>query len=417
MDDKHKEIFLYQLVYYLIHEYKYQQIKIKQDQDDIWLINPKQHVYPVIRIVHQSNEEITKQTMYIRNVHRKILDIIQREGIVLILNTSEQSGAMDTPYMKQISVTQKGVSNVDIHKTFKGIDHVVHEVANYDQEYQLLQKRIEAAQHKNTKAVIKRATWHIMPLATYSIITACVLVSLFAFVLRLWIPDWAQSLIAAGAYYKMNIVATHEYWRLLTAGFIQMDIITLLLQMCFVYCLGKFSEMYFEKWKYLGIVLASIVVGNIFMFIADGNVVACGIGGGISGMYGMFIMTLLQGRALKSQFVYIIALLGGLFLLFSMLLPGISIMAYFGGFITGCMLTFVFTKTTKSIVLKRHTMIAGAMLLMGLAIWLSFHQEVEPLNEELDMQMVQVYQGTPMERYGHYLKDMYAKQYAKQGME
>lgn len=411
------DIYSYQIVYYLIHEYHYQIVKVKQHKDDIWLMSADQQAYPVIRIVNATNDEVVSQTNYIRNVHRSLLDMIHREGIVLIINTSPDSEAMDTPFMKQVQVTTKGVSHTDILKTFKNLHHVIEDVQDVDAEFAQLTKRIEEAQNDNTKQFIKKAKRHMKPMVTFTIIGLCLFVSFMVYGLSFIMPNAAIAYITGGAYYKMNIIAAHEYWRLLTAGFLQLDPVTLLFQVFTVYSIGSSCEMYYSKWKFCLVVLASIIVGNMFMMVADGNVVAAGIGAGACGMYGMYIMAISQGITRSTPRVKKDIVCGAVYLVIAAFLPGISIMAHIGGLLTGVVLALVLTRYSKLAILRRHAMIAGSLLMVSLLVWIGFHQDVEPINKDLDIQLIKVYHDTPLAKYGTYLETSFISQYEIQEME
>ena len=77
------DIYVIQLVNYLVSQADYQIVTVQQQKNDIWMVNAKHDTYPVIRLCSDP-AGIMYDKDYIRQIHRAILDLIQREGTLLI---------------------------------------------------------------------------------------------------------------------------------------------------------------------------------------------------------------------------------------------------------------------------------------------------------------------------------------------
>ena len=83
------DLFAYQIMEYLISERNYQIVRVMQHKNDIWLINPQAENFPVVRIA--SSHEQMLNVEYLRNVHVVLLDMIHREGRLVVFQTDPQA--------------------------------------------------------------------------------------------------------------------------------------------------------------------------------------------------------------------------------------------------------------------------------------------------------------------------------------
>ena len=99
------DLFAYQLLHYLVVQQHYRIVRVQQHKDDLWLMNENHQVYPVIRISSSGNAGTFADTDYVRNVHRIILNLMHREGPMLIYQSAIQPGA-------------QCLSDTDLHHSF-----------------------------------------------------------------------------------------------------------------------------------------------------------------------------------------------------------------------------------------------------------------------------------------------------------
>ena len=120
MDITIYDLYTMQLLHYLITQYDYTVVKVQQHNEDIWLMNARSQDYPVLRICNKENACTLSDTDYIRNVHRLILNLIHREGPVMILNVHPDSAPIENPLLTQIRITKDQVSNPSL-KLFQAL--------------------------------------------------------------------------------------------------------------------------------------------------------------------------------------------------------------------------------------------------------------------------------------------------------
>lgn len=413
------EIYSYQILHYLIKHYHYQIVKVKQSKDNlknnVWIMNADSPKYPVICISSDDNVLIMSEIEQMRLIHHAILQAIHREGQILIVNTNLNSSPIENAYLTQVCVYEHGISNPELLRTFKNLDHIVHDVQDRSNEFVRLTSEVEEIQLHDRKQVLKQVKRRQRPTFTLVIIGVCILVSLFAYGMIYLLQDYAAALVVSGAFYKMNIIAAFEYWRLLTAGFVQSDPFVLIFYMFVLYQAGKLCEPFYKTWRYALILLMSIVVGNMFMLTASGNVIGSGIGAGIFGVYGAYLVMVWQQRSYRSSMMKLILWRIAIYCIFVCIMPGISIFAHFGGLLCGIMLAMIFAKQSQIPIGKEHVVISGSLLLVGMISWVFVNQTIEPIEKELNYRILDVYRNTAMNRYGQYLQACYIRQYEKEG--
>lgn len=407
------DMFAYQILNYLVEEHHYQVIRVQQHKDDIWLMNAKQEHYPVIRISshRQMDETLESERAYIRNVHRVILNLIQREGPIITLNTNPDCSALNDLEMKQIIITPTQISDEQILSTFHKLRDIIHESDQMDTEIANLTKNVEEIQQSRQQEVLEKVKAKARPVVTMSVIAISTVISMVAFVMSLIVQNSILPYVAMGAYYKMNVVAAHEYWRFLTAGFVTSDPISLLLSMFILFYVGRYCELVFERRQYLIILVTSIVMGNVFTWIGNGNIVSLGMGAGVFGVIGAYVTHLCLNNVVKHSLIQFTLLRTVLYATMMLFIPGISIINYLGGLCTGIVLGVLFHKSDQLQLVKRNTGLASLLLVISLLFLGVRNVTLLPVNKEFDFSLIAFYKKTPLKNYSQYLEKCYNKQY------
>ena len=178
-------------------------------------------------------------------------------------------------------------------------------------------------------------------LITYSLIAINVVV--FAF------SSLYPSLLDAGA--QINpLIAQGQYWRLLTAMFLHLNIIHIGFNMLSLFFVGRAVEVFYGKWRYLTIYMLSGIAGGILYFfspylfhMADNP--AVGASGAIFGVFGALGVFYIVNR--KSLGAYARGAIGnwvfwiGLNLVFGLTNADIALTAHIGGLIAGMLIAFI----------------------------------------------------------------------------
>ena len=151
-----------------------------------------------------------------------------------------------------------------------------------------------------------------------------------------------------GAQYNTAILSNGEYWRIFTAMFLHDpdNFYHIALNMFSLYFVGRGVEIFYGKWRYLVIYLASGILGGITFLLLDPNQVAVGASGAIFGVFGALgVFYIINRRALGAygtgaigQWIFWLVLN----LIFG-LTPGsnIAIWTHIGGLIAGMIIAFL----------------------------------------------------------------------------
>src|SRR5579872_7222098 len=136
------------------------------------------------------------------------------------------------------------------------------------------------------------------------------------------------------------IKVSHEYYRLITSGFLHVDILHIASNMYVLYWVGRMLEPAIGRVRFLAIYFAGMLAGSLGVLIVSPLSPTAGASGAIFGLLGA-AFTEAQRRgadAVRNQLVILIVLN----LIITVSLPGISIGAHVGGLIGGGLTTLGF---------------------------------------------------------------------------
>ncbi len=139
--------------------------------------------------------------------------------------------------------------------------------------------------------------------------------------------------IAEGALYGPAIADQHEYYRLVTSGFLHAGILHLLFNMYFIFVLGSMLEPALGRWRFLLLYVTCLLCGSLGALIAEPDVRTVGASGAAFGLLGAAIV---MGRSRgidiwRSGLAPTLAIN----LVLTLAVPGISIGGHVGGVIGG----------------------------------------------------------------------------------
>lgn len=145
---------------------------------------------------------------------------------------------------------------------------------------------------------------------------------------------------------KFNtLIATGQYWRLITPIFLHIGLLHLIMNGVAIYYLGRDLEAIYGHFRFLLIFLLSGIMGNIFSFAFNDAISA----GASTAVFGLFSTTLVMARAQpNNSYLQAVArsyrtliIINIIFNLFS---PGIDLAGHlgglFGGYFVAAMLTY-----------------------------------------------------------------------------
>ena len=240
--------------------------------------------------------------------------------------------------------------------------------------------------------------------ATNVIIAICFVVWLF---IQLFPSDSTiTNSILIGAFYKPFVLAG-EYWRLLTAGFVHVELWHLAMNMMALLSLGKIFEPLLGVRRYLLILIPSIIVGSLFVLASPENSFVVGISGGIYGLLAAYITLILRTGGWRMPPVRA-ALMNMLFInLLLNFLPNISVHAHLGGFVTG-LIMYGFITTEKEEVYKRINHIVALTGLVAVLCFISWQNRSIPTRLRYlgtDYNVLQILHDGPLHDYSYFLAE------------
>lgn len=156
-------------------------------------------------------------------------------------------------------------------------------------------------------------------------------------------------------------VASGEWWRLVTTGFLHFGPLHLAFNMWALWVLGRDLELAMGRARFLAVYFVSLLGGATAAFLlSDPRSDTAGASGAVFGMMGGLVVVLLRLRQSPRPVLTLIAINIAI-----SLLPGISLYGHLGGMITGAVVTAVIVYAPR----HRQTMwqaggVAGVVLLL-----------------------------------------------------
>ncbi len=157
--------------------------------------------------------------------------------------------------------------------------------------------------------------------------------------------DPNSSVMLHGLLYGPFIEVNHEYYRLLTSGFLHWNLIHLALNMYVLYWLGRLLEPAIGWMRFLSIYFTGLLAGSLGVLILAPHSPTAGASGAIFGLLGAaFVEAHRRGvEAVRNQLVLVIAIN----LALTLGISGISIGAHIGGLIGGSVATLAFQQADR----------------------------------------------------------------------
>ena len=139
--------------------------------------------------------------------------------------------------------------------------------------------------------------------------------------------------IANGALFGPAIHHDHEYWRLVSSGFLHSGLLHIGFNMYLLYILGQQLEPAIGRLRFLLVYFTSLLCGSFGALLVSPNSLTVGASGAVFGLMAATIIVL-RARGFDPMQSGIPMLIG-LNLLLSVALPGISIGGHIGGLVGG----------------------------------------------------------------------------------
>ena len=162
----------------------------------------------------------------------------------------------------------------------------------------------------------------------------------------------------------IRVAAQGEYWRLLTAAFLHIGLLHLLVNMLALAVVGPALERLFGAWRFLTLYLVGALGGSVAVYLFDAPVSA--VAGASGAIFGLFAATLivLRNLGLDARFM-VLAVVVNFAVSFA---PGISLLGHAGGFIAGGLCALALVHPPKKSRTPVQILVVGVLLAILLAL-------------------------------------------------
>ena len=385
---KRSESLVTQVALALIEKGGYLIIDVRILGKELWLNHP-QRLHELIRLSVAHGFNLPRQQERTQAIQAAIEKAFDQPMTLFDVQFDDESTEYTESDRKiEVVLSPLTTENRFLEK-FPYLQDVLMSAQPTPQEDEQLNKRLDSHRPKPDRKVVKKT-----PAATLAIIiVSLVLHSLVGMLSELGQIAPASAAIVLGAYYKSFIVANFEYWRFFTSGFVHISLVHLMVNLYALYNLGIFFENQFGWKRFLITLFTGIIAGSGFLFVTSGNVLAVGLSGGLFALLGSLIVFqfevgLIKQRAVQMQLLQLIVING----LIS-LVPGIAVMAHVGGLVSGILLAIYFSRRPSWSDLRRHVVIAAAILVAALGLLIALDRQRQPFYLDTDVEVLEFLDG------------------------
>ena len=414
-----KNIWSLQLMKYLIVHKGYTQVRFIDPMNanvtdsDIWLANTF-GTYTVVHITTNPQSMNLARKEQIFGQYESIMKVIGKEGKLLDICLDPAGGTI----IEEKSVHLALYPNCEVPETvlssFDSINTVVFNVDDPFEEQKRLENDIQQfnIEHNSPK---KREKLDLSNLRerfslTFLVAGGISIVTWVAVVLLSYIGKYSLTSagIFFGAYYKAFVLIFNDWWRLLTGGFVHLNLWHIWCNMMSLYTVSRFVENRIGFKKTFAILLISVIFGNLAVFIGDDNIVAVGLSGGIYGLLATIVVIFWQEGyykipALRRSFMSTLYL--NLIINF---MPNVSFLGHLGGFVAGLFLSVILMEN-KNKSLQRNFMIVGVIMIFFLGYLASRTMFVNNVYFGTDIEVSNILKDLGLKELGN---NVYSKAYS-----
>ncbi len=345
---KDKDTITMKLIHFFIIEAGYTPIIVHGVQNEIWLENMSAP-YSIVRIMsgHIHNNEQLEFDLYKTNnlVHRikRKTFRFKLKALSIFLDVEENVNLNCDDNIACITIEKE--EDLEKYEEVKQIfPNILSKLKHNEEGLALFAKITEEIntktekEAKRTEEIFRRKK----PNVTFGIIAINVIVYLLSIL-------FSTETVGTIGGLQAELVRGGEIYRLITAPFIHLSLIHLLLNMYALYVIGTQLESFYGSVKYLTIYLFSAITGSLLSMAFLGNVWSIGASGAIFGLFGALLYfgyhyRVYLGNTLRSQIIPVILI--NLFIGFS--IPNIDQFAHLGGLAGGVIMSMAVGLENKS---------------------------------------------------------------------
>lgn len=313
-----------------------------------------------------------------------------------------------------VRIGQGYVEDPQVKKTFPKLLEVSFlPVDDGPQEFRNLWSKVNA---KNKENLEKQQKKRNRPLMTMVFMAISFLMYFISLALAGYQDNLVNALVFLGAMYQPFVKGAHEFWRFVTPAFLHGGLFHLLTNMYALYSFGRLLEPLYGRRKFLILVFASIILGNVFVYYGSDTTVTVGMSSGLYGLMAAYILYTIETGMIKIpqmrlQVISLVAIN-----LMVNLFPNISWLGHLGGFLAGLFMALIFAKKPEWKQIKKHGLAAMVLLLVGLGIY----RYNQPLHFTIyggtDREVIQMAQRLGLRGYAQRLSEKMIQFYISEGL-
>ena len=413
------DVLLLQSAYYFMEHYHYRFVKTQVIGKEIWLGNPNAE-FQVIHLTALKYESSYFDKDRVMGIHKAVSSLLNREEKLLNIHISNETieDAEDDFY--EAALYEGHSSGVDLLAKFPDLMGAFKSSGNLSRDYLEIARKIDQTGAKETNkkqagsSGIFSAFKQIPPI-TRTVLLPCILVFLLALYLSGKFGETTAA-IMLGAYYKEFIFINHDFWRFLTSGFLHISFWHLLMNMMSLISLGRITEKIYGSKKYFLILFGSILFGNAFCYILDGNLIAVGLSGGLYGLLAAMLIHFIHSGMMKNPRIMSSAINMVIINLMINLMPNVSVLSHLGGFAGGLFLSLIFYPNEFLNKMKKHAVTAFIILCCLIAFKCAQVKNLDQIYPGTDLNVVSALETLRVDFYRKPLYNNLIEYYIKCGI-
>ena len=365
------------LVHYFVTKENYSPINVQGVKDEIWLEN-LDGPYRVIRINCNSiiNEEQYKFDLFkvqhiIKQIKKKTLSWkMNALNICLDLDKKIEPGLFNHIETININSINDIKKNENLKEMFPDIENNLIDTKDGLDLIINVTHDINEKTYKDNKLFEKVFSPKKIIMTKLILLICVVMYIILGINSSNFLNIGINSLVDFGGN-NLLLVQSGEIWRIISAAFLHVSLIHLLVNMYSLVIIGTQVETFIGKLKFLFIYLISAIVGSLLSLIFNEvNIVSVGASGAIFGLMGALLYfgyhyRLYLSEAIKNQIIPVIVLN----LILGFMVSGVDNAAHIGGLIGGYLASMAIGIENKS---KLRDKVNGWIVLVLLIVFLSY---------------------------------------------
>lgn len=332
-------------LYYWIRYLNYNVIYRDKEDDEIWLSHKRKHSIVVFRKDVTSTQEIRFDKSKIMERPEEIQQFIGYipESYEFYYFTDKELSKENLNEEKPIKLKFKIISNEQSLNSLP-INFLLLKmlINNEDKRTYLHYKRKVLTQN-----LVDKHMQRFTPI-TYTLILINIVIWLC---MILYLNRFSDvKLLEVGGLVHFNVVHG-EWYRLISSMFLHFNFEHILMNMLSLFIFGKIVESIIGSWRMLIIYIISGLYGNFVSLSFNTTTISVGASGAIFGLIGSIFVIMYLSKNFNKKMIGQLLIALVVLIVFSLFMSNINIMAHFGGFISGVLITLIgyYFKTQRSL--------------------------------------------------------------------